>query len=253
MLSFTDEEALQRLGPVVPSEPAPYPSREAILGKYVDLVPLATDHAEGLFSIIGQPEHERLWDYMLESPFNGDRSRFDAYVSSRISNTNNMMFWTIFDKSTRQILGLISYLNIVPSHRSIEVGNVMFSSLLQRSRKSSEVVYLMIKHAFETLGYRRVEWKCNNLNGPSKRAAIRYGFTYEGFFRKHFVLKGRSRDTTWFAIVDEDWPIRKQALEAWLSEDNFDQEGKQIMTLKEAHKKFGYVVPASLVLPAMPL
>ncbi|KAJ9477987.1 Acetyltransferase [Pseudozyma hubeiensis] len=253
MLSLTDEEALQRLGPVVPTQPAPFPSRETISGKYVDLVPVTTDHAEELFSIIGQPEHERLWDYMLEAPFNGDRSRFDTYISSRTSNANNMAFWTIVDKSTSQLLGLISYLNINTTHRTIEIGNVMFSSLLQRSRKSSEVVYLMIKHAFETLGYRRVEWKCNNLNGPSKRAAIRYGFTYEGLFRKHFVLKGRSRDTSWFAIVDDDWPSRRQALEAWLSEDNFDQEGKQIMTLKEAHKKFGYVVPGSLVTPAVPL
>lgn len=254
MLSLSEEEALQRLGPIVATEPAPFPSRVTIPGQYIDLVPLTMEHGEALFPLVAQPEHERLWDYMLEPAFNGDRTRFDAYISARTASANNMVFWTVVDKPTAQVLGLICYLNINPVHRTIEIGNVLFSSLLQRSRKSSEAVYLMLQHAFDHLGYRRVEWKCNNLNGPSKRAAIRYGFTYEGLFRKMFVLKGRNRDTAWFSIVDDDWPTRKKALQAWLSPDNFDKEtGAQILTLKEAHLKFGYVVPESLVMPAVPL
>lgn len=110
-----------------------------------------------------------------------------------------------------------------------------------------------MKHAFETLGYRRVEWKCNNLNVPSKRAAVRYGFTYEGLFRKMLVIKGRNRDTAWFAIVDDDWPKRKEALEAWLAEENFDQDGKQRMGLKEAHAKAGYVIPETIAAPPLEL
>ncbi|SJX62057.1 uncharacterized protein SRS1_10697 [Sporisorium reilianum f. sp. reilianum] len=256
MLSLSEEEALQRLGPVVPTEPATYPSRVTIPGQYIDLVPVSTEHTDALYPLVALPEHERLWDYMLESAFNGDRERFAAYIAARTATANNMVFWAVVDKdpaSTSKVLGMISYLNINPTHRTIEIGNVLFSSLLQRSRKSSEAVYLLLHHAFDTLGYRRVEWKCNNLNGPSKRAAIRYGFTYEGLFRKMFVLKGRNRDTAWFAIVDDDWASRKEALQTWLSEDNFDVQGQQILTLKQAHAKFGYTVPDSLVMPAVPL
>lgn len=258
MLSLSDEEALARLGPVVPTEPAPFPERVTIPGQYIDLVPLSTDHTDALYPLVALPEHERLWDYMLEGPFHGDRDRFTAHMSARTASANNMVFWVVVDKqpaseSAPKILGIISYLNINTTHRTIEIGNILFSSLLQRSRKSSEAVYLMIKHAFDDLGYRRVEWKCNNLNGPSKRAAIRYGFTYEGLFRKMLVLKGRNRDTAWFSIVDDEWPKRKAALEAWLSPQNFDAEGAQILTLKQAHAKFGYVVPESLQMPAVPL
>lgn len=253
MLSLSEEEALQRLGPIVSTEPATYPSRVTIPGQYIDLVPLSVDHTDALFPLVGLSEHERLWDYMLEPSFNGDRTRFEAYMAARTGSSNNMVFWSVMDKTTCKVLGLISYLNINPTHRTIEIGNVLFSSLLQRSRKSSEAVYLLMSHAFDTLGYRRVEWKCNNLNGPSKRAAVRYGFTYEGLFRKMFVLKGRNRDTAWFAIVDDDWPNRKAALQTWLDESNFDTEGKQILTLKEAHRKLGYVVPETLVMPAVPL
>ncbi|CDS00888.1 uncharacterized protein SPSC_03223 [Sporisorium scitamineum] len=256
MLSLSEEEALARLGPIVPTEPAPFPSRVAIPGQYIELVPLSPEHEEALYPLVGLPEHERLWDYMLEPPFNGDRARFASYIAARLGTANNMVFWAIVDKdpsATTKVLGMISYLNINPTHRTIEIGNVLFSKLLQRSRKSREAVYLMLHNAFDNLGYRRVEWKCNNLNGPSKRAAIRYGFTYEGLFRKMFVLKGRNRDTTWFSIVDDDWPARKGALQTWLSEDNFDEQGAQILTLKQAHAKFGYTVPETLVMPAVPL
>ena len=130
----------------------------------------------------------------------------------------------------------------------------MFSFLLQRSRKSTEAVYLMLKHAFDDLGYRRVEWKCNDLNAPSKRAALRYGFTYEGLFRKMYVIKGRNRDTAWFSMVDDEWEQRKKALDLWLSPDNFDEKtGAQVLTLKEAHLKTGYTVPESLKIPERPL
>ncbi|SNX82904.1 related to GNAT family acetyltransferase [Melanopsichium pennsylvanicum] len=253
MLSLSEKEALQRLGPQVSVDPAKYPSRVRIPGRYIDLAPLSIEHAEPLFPLIAQPEHERLWDYMLDQPFHGDRSLFDAFISARSGTENSMVFWAIIDKSspaptTPKVLGFISYLRINAAHRTIEIGNIMFSHLLQRSRKSSEVVYLMLKHAFEELGYRRVEWKCNNLSSPSKRAALRYGFSYEGLFQKMFIIKQRSRDTAWFSMIDDEWPQRKKALEAWLSEDNFDMEtGVQKLTLKQAHEKQGYKVPQTLV------
>lgn len=258
MLSLSEEEALQRLGPIVTAPVAKFPSRTTITGQYIDLVPLSTSHTDALFPILGQPEHERLWDYMLDFPFNGDFAKFSSFISAHTGTENNMVFWAIIDKSpptsdSPKVLGIISYLNIAPVHSSIEIGNVMFSTLLQRSRKSSEAVYLLIKHAFEELGYRRVEWKCNNLNLPSKKAAVRYGFTFEGVFRKHYVVKGRSRDTAWFAIIDDEWPQRKQALSSWLSEENFDQEGKQKMGLKEAHERSGYEIPQVVAVPPLQL
>lgn len=259
MLSLTEDEALLRLGPNVPVEPAKYPARVTIPGQYIDLVPLTPDHAEALFPLIAQPEHERLWDYMLDLPFQGDRALFDAFIAARSGTANNMVFWAIIDKSpptptSPSVLGFISYLRIDPLHRTIEIGNIMFSSLLQRSRKSSEAVYLLLTHAFDELGYRRVEWKCNNLNTPSKKAALRYGFSYEGLFRKMLIIKGRNRDTAWFAMIDDEWPQRKKALRTWLSESNFDPKtGAQVLTLKEAHAQAGYAVPETLSVPANPL
>ncbi len=224
-------------------------------------MPLDPSHTDALFSLVAQPEHERLYDYMFEPPFHGDRSRFSSFIAERSGDgsTNNMVFWAIIDKSpptptSPTVLGYISYLRIDATHQTIEIGNIMFSHLLQRSRKSTEAVYLMLAHAFDTLGYRRVEWKCNNLNIPSKRAAVRYGFTYEGTFRKMLVIKGRSRDTAWFAIIDEEWEQRKKALQTWLSEDNFDAEtGGQKVTLKEAHRQQGYDVPQTVTVPPLQL
>lgn len=255
MDTLSVEEAVLRLGPEVSTESAKYPSRVTIPGQYIDLVPLGPEHADALFPLIAQPEHERLWDYMLDPPFHGDRALFDSFITARSTTANNMVFWAITDKhpassNSPVVLGFISYLRIDATHRSIEIGNIMFSHLLQRSRKSSEAVYLMLKHAFEDLGYRRVEWKCNNLNEPSKKAAVRYGFSYEGLFKRHFVIKGRNRDTAWFAIVDEDWPSRKKALEAWLSEENFDEKGAQRKSLVECHKSAGYAPPTTISLPS---
>ncbi|SPO22156.1 related to GNAT family acetyltransferase [Ustilago trichophora] len=258
MITLNEEEALLRFGPEVSTAPAKYPARVTIPGQYIDLVPLSPEHTDTLFPLLAQPEHERLWDYMLDQPFHGDHALFSSFIAARSGTENNMVFWAIVDKApptptSPKVLGFISYLRIDAPHRNIEIGNIMFSSLLQRSRKSTEAVYLMLSHAFDVLGYRRVEWKCNNLNSPSKKAAIRYGFTYEGLFRKMYIIKGRNRDTAWFSMVDDEWPQRKQALQTWLSEENFDTKtGAQVLTLKEAHAKVGYAVPESLTVPVNP-
>ena len=127
--------------------------------------------------------------------------------------------------------GWASYMRIKPAHGVIEVGNVLFSPSLQRTRAATEAMYLMAGHAFDRLGYRRYEWKCNAGNLPSRRAAARVGFTFEGIFRQHMVVKGRSRDTAWFAMLDHEWPARKRAFEAWLDPANFDENGKQLKSL----------------------
>jgi RimJ/RimL family protein N-acetyltransferase len=128
-------------------------------------------------------------------------------------------------------------LNIVPSHRSIEIGNVLFGPLLQRSTAATEACYILMKHCFEDLNYLRVEWKANNFNEPSKRAALRLGFVFEGIFRKHMVVRGRGRDTAWFSVIDEEWAGGvKAALEDWLSDDNFDEQHRQRTGLEQIRK-----------------
>jgi RimJ/RimL family protein N-acetyltransferase len=123
--------------------------------------------------------------------------------------------------------GVTSYLRITPEHGVIEIGHIWFGSPLQRTRAATEAIYLMARHAFDDLGYRRLEWKCNALNEPSRRAAERFGFTFEGVFRKHMLVKGKNRDTAWYAIVDDDWPAIRAAFERWLAPENFDEHGVQ--------------------------
>jgi RimJ/RimL family protein N-acetyltransferase len=130
-------------------------------------------------------------------------------------------------------VGIVSYLRIDPVNGSIEVGWVTWSPLMQRSAISTEAHYLLMKHAFEELGYRRYEWKCNALNGPSMKAAERLGFTYEGTFRQAVIVKGRNRDTAWFSMIDKEWPTLRSAFEAWLKPDNFDADGRQRKRLED--------------------
>jgi RimJ/RimL family protein N-acetyltransferase len=128
-------------------------------------------------------------------------------------------------------VGYASYLRIEPAHRCIEVGSILFTPLLQRTPGATEAMYLMARHVFENLGYRRYEWKCNALNEPSRRAALRLGFTFEGIFRQHMIIKGRNRDTAWYSMLDSEWPARKASFEQWLAPDNFDSHGRQKQSL----------------------
>jgi RimJ/RimL family protein N-acetyltransferase len=127
--------------------------------------------------------------------------------------------------------GFASYMRIEPAHGVVEVGNILLAPSLQRTTAATEAMFLMASHVFDHLGYRRYEWKCNAENGPSRRAALRLGFTFEGIFRQHMVVKGKSRDTAWFALLDSDWPARKRAFEAWLAPANFDAQGRQRQSL----------------------
>jgi RimJ/RimL family protein N-acetyltransferase len=211
--------------------PAERPRHTTIEGRYVTLQPLnAGAHADTLFrSVQG---HDSLWDYMGDGPF-PSREAFRASIENK-SVLSDPLYFAVLDNQSTAAVGYASYLRIEPSHRVIEVGNILYTPRLQRTRGATEAMFLMARHAFEDLRYRRYEWKCNALNEPSRRAALRLGFRFEGIFQQHMIVKGRNRDTAWYAMLDGEWPDRKVAFEQWLSPENFDPEGRQIRRLGPA-------------------
>jgi RimJ/RimL family protein N-acetyltransferase len=217
-----------------PVDPLPLgkgPERAPLKGRYVRLEPLdAKHHRASLFACShSRPQDADLWTYMAYGPF-ADRAAFEAWAEDRARSTDPL-FFAIVDGASGQASGMASYLNVVPANGTIEIGHIWFSPALQKTRAATEAIFLMIRHAFEDLGYRRVEWKCDALNEASKRAARRFSFTYEGTFRQHMVVKGHNRDTAWFAMLDHEWPRVKEAFERWLSPENFDPSGRQRTSL----------------------
>jgi RimJ/RimL family protein N-acetyltransferase len=178
---------------------------------------------------MGAPQQAHLWTYMFDGPF-GDRTAFAEAMKKRQAS-NDPLFFAFEETKSNRAVGIASYMRIEPSHRVIEVGGIVFSPALQRRPGATEAMYLMVRHVFEDLGYRRYEWKCDALNAPSRRAALRLGFTFEGIFRQHMIVKGRNRDTAWFSMLDTEWPARKAAFEAWLAPDNFEANGMQKQSL----------------------
>ncbi|EPE35843.1 Acyl-CoA N-acyltransferases (Nat) [Glarea lozoyensis ATCC 20868] len=232
----------QPLGAPSSSTPAQIPNASSptstLTGKYVSLRPLTNSDIPALFTSLCGPSNASLWTYL---PFAGPYDSLEAFTSyigfliSNISSTGDFPF-VITKLSDSKIVGISCLINIVPAHRRAEIGFVTYARELQRTREATEVAYLLLNYAFG-LGNERVEWKLDALNGPSKRAAERYGFTYEGTFRKHMVVKGRRRDTSWYSIIDDEWNANvKHAFEAWLSDDNFDERGQQIKKLEEFRK-----------------
>jgi RimJ/RimL family protein N-acetyltransferase len=208
------------------STPAPRPQRTTLSGRLVTVTPLQpAAHAEALYAGSCGERHAHLWTYLAEAPFY-DRAPFDAHLEAK-SKSEDPLFFTILDHTSQTAAGYASYLRIEPVHRVIEVGNILFTPSLKRTAGATEAMYLMGRHVFEDLGYRRYEWKCNALNAPSRSAALRLGFSFEGIFRQHMIVKGLNRDTAWFAMLDSEWPARKQAFESWLAPSNFDAGGHQ--------------------------
>lgn len=208
--------------------PARMPAPTQLIGRLVTLGPLdPAVHAGPLFRAVHG--HDELYDYLFDMPA-ADEAAMQASLSAKVAKTD-AFFFAIVDNRSQLPIGIASYLRIEPVHRVIEVGNLLFTPLLQRTPHATEAMYLMAKHAFEELGYRRYEWKCNALNGPSRNAALRLGFTFEGIFRQHMIVKGASRDTAWFAMLDSEWPRCRQAFDAWLDPSNFRADGSQIQTL----------------------
>ncbi len=210
--------------------PAKVPQRARLEGRCVSIVPLdPIAHAEALYDTTRGKENEKLWRYLFEGPF-ATRAAFESHLQQKASSEDPLAF-AIVEKSSGDAVGYASYMRIEPAHRVIEVGSILFTPRLQRTIGATEAMYLMARHVFEDLGYRRYEWKCNALNAPSRSAAVRLGFTFEGIFRQHMIIKGRNRDTAWFSMLDSEWPKRKKAFERWLDLSNFDANGRQRISL----------------------
>ena len=220
----------QPIGPSVPGWTSrDFPSRVRLEGRLCRLEPLNADqHAHDLYRANSLDAEGRNWTYLPYGPFD-HFDDFHAWVSQSAA-TNDPLFFAIIDESRGHAVGVSSYLRIDRTHGCIEVGHLNFSPLLQARPAATEAMYLMMKYAFE-LGYRRYEWKCHSLNAPSRRAAQRLGLSFEGIFRQAAVVKGRTRDTAWYAAIDDEWPALQSAFETWLSPDNFDQDGKQKVPL----------------------
>lgn len=201
-----------------------FPSHETISGRHVNLLPLSANHAAPLFEVIGGTQNNSLFDYMPYGPFT-DLSALEALIAG-FSESKDPQFYTIVEKQSNRIVGYISFLHIEPTQRVIEIGHVMFARSLQRTTAATEAIYLLARKAFED-GFRRLEWRCNAFNEPSRRAALRFGYVFEGVLRQHSIVKGRNRDTAMLSILDKEWPVCQKALEKWMVESNFDAGGRQ--------------------------
>lgn len=204
-------------------------------GRVINLVPLnAHDHLDSLWACVGGPQHDYLWTYMFEYPAQ-NRASFEA-ILQRKEESNDPLYYAVIDKASGDAVGWAAYMRMKPLHRVLEVGSIMYSPRLQHTIGATEAMYIMAKHVFENMNYRRYEWKCDALNMPSRRAALRLGFSYEGLHRQHMVVKGRNRDTAWYSMLDFEWPARKRAFEQWLDPANFDATGKQRISLSELNQ-----------------
>ncbi|EJK8585139.1 GNAT family N-acetyltransferase [Enterobacter hormaechei] len=211
-------------------QPRPHPSRVVLQGRYCRLEPLRMEHAHALFSAYSVAGDTRSWTWLLREP-DATAEEIAEWVAS-VSELADPIHFTVIDNQTQSPVGTLSLMRIDPKNGVVEVGHVHFSSLLSRTPMSTEAQYLLMRYVFDTLGYRRYEWKCNSLNEPSRKAALRLGFQFEGRFRQALVIKGRNRDTDWFSILDKEWPALASAFESWLATDNFTADGKQKRSLE---------------------
>lgn len=218
------------IGPVVEGwQVPPRPNGQVMDGRYARLEPLSADaHAALLYKAFDG--HDWVWDYMPSGPF-ASASQFHRWMR-QATGKDDIVFHAIHDKERKADGGFASYLRVKPETGSIEVGYIAMAPQLQRTRAATEAMYLMMQWAFEA-GYRRYEWKCDALNKPSRRAAQRLGLSYEGIFRQATLVKGRNRDTAWFAAIDAEWPALKEAFRLWLAPENFDASGAQIERLSD--------------------
>lgn len=206
-------------------QPRPFPQRVTLEGRYCRLEPLVTEHASALFQAHQQAGDDRSWTWLLREP-EKDEAAFRDWIASTCTLRDPLHF-AVMDNKTSQPVGSLALMRIDEKNGVMEVGSVHFSPLLARTPASTEAQWLLMNYAFTTLGYRRYEWKCNSLNEPSRQAALRLGFQYEGRFRQALVLKGHNRDTDWFSIIDSEWALVNRALQRWLAADNFTADGKQ--------------------------
>lgn len=221
----------QLIGDALPDwQPRPYPQRVVLEGQYCRLEPLSLQHADALFAAHQQAADTRNWTWLLREP-EGSVEEYRQWIAG-VESLQDPLHFAVIDMRTQQPVGSLALMRIEPNHGVMEVGHVHFSPLLSRTPASTEAQWLLMRYAFETLGYRRYEWKCNSFNEPSRRAALRLGFQFEGRFRQALVIKGHNRDTDWFSIIDGEWPALDRAFQAWLAADNFTADGKQRQSLE---------------------
>lgn len=201
------------------------PQRETFAGNYVRLEPLAERHVPTLYNAASAPGAEERFRYLFSHP-PASEADMAAWVEIARAKNDPLMF-AVVNPATGRCGGYQALMRIVPEHGVIEIGSVMWGPDIARTRLATEALYLFGRYVFDDLGYRRFEWKCNALNAPSRRAAERFGFVYEGTFRQHMIVKGEDRDTAWFAMLDGDWPRLRAGYERWLRPENFDAAGMQ--------------------------
>lgn len=207
---------------MTPRQPCPRPARAVLEGRYARLEPLAASHLDGL---VAASADATSFDYLFDVPPK-DREDLKAWIAQR-AKSEDPLFHAVIDKATGIAGGRQTFMRITPEHGVIEIGNILWGPAIRRTRVATEALFLSAKHVFEDLGYRRFEWKCNDRNEPSKKAALRFGFVFEGVFRQHMWVKGANRDTAWFAMLDRDWPRLRATYERWLAPANFDAAGRQ--------------------------
>lgn len=227
------DERLLSHDPIAKRSSGEAPRRASLVGHTVSLEPLdPAAHARDLYRAGHDGEAARaVWTYMPYGPFDSERA-FAVWLEA-CATFNDPLFFAIREKVSGKVSGMASYLNVRPSDGVLEMGHIWFSPTLQRSRPATEALFLLMRSALDELGYRRVEWKCNALNAPSRRAALRLGFRFEGIFYRHMIVKGCNRDTAWYSIIDEEWPRVRGGFELWLAADNFDEHGRQRRSMRE--------------------
>ena len=214
------------------------PTAPVIEGRFVRLERLdAARHAEGLFEASATVEADQKFRWLPEAP-PSDREAFRQWVG-KVAASEDPLFYAVIDKASGKVAGRQTLMRMDAANGVIEIGNIYWGPLMSRQPGATEALYLFARHVFDDLGYRRFEWKCNDDNLPSKVAAARFGFTAEGVFRQHLVVKGLNRDTAWFSIIDKEWPALRRAYEGWLSPANFDAEGRQKQRLEDFRAGFG--------------
>ena len=224
------------IAPLADASPAPRPAWLSHEGRYARVEPLDPEaHTAALFTAShGDPDRERIWDYLPYGPF-GSEGEFRAHLNAQAAG-EDPLFFAIRPRASDRVEGVASLMSIEPDHRSIEIGHIWLGPDLQRTPAATEALYLLIAHAMDDLGYRRMEWKCNAANAGSRAAACRLGFIHEGVFYQHRIVKGANRDTAWFSILDHEWPALRANFETWLDPANFDDEGQQRRSLGDLNR-----------------
>lgn len=208
------------------------PERKTLEGRYVRLEPLdAEKHGDELFAASSVEDADQRFTWLFQYP-PATRAEFEPWLQKSAASEEDLYF-AVIDKASGKVAGRQSLMRIDAENGVIEIGNIYWGPLISRKPAATEAQFLFMRYVFDELGYRRYEWKCNDDNAPSKRAAERFGFRHEGTFRQHLVVKGKNRNTAWFSVLDQEWPALKQAYQAWLTPDNFDEAGKQKKKLEE--------------------